>query len=131
MQEAPARHRFRPAVMKADAVAPDKREAWVTKQVAQGVEVLICHPRPVQTGPVKVVFMAYRKTAPGRRAQARGAEATARPDSVGTTRSRALTVNFERASDTIAEGQTLTVTVTLSAAPEAPVAASHCRAYGP
>ena len=49
-------------MVKADAVAPDKREAWVTKQVAQGVDVLICHPRLVQTGPVKVVFMAYRKT---------------------------------------------------------------------
>ena len=62
MQEAPARHGFRPAVMKADAVAPDKREAWVTKQVAQGVDVLICHPRLVHIGPVKVVLMAYRKT---------------------------------------------------------------------
>ena len=35
--------------MKADAVAPDKREAWVTKPGAQGVDVLLCHPRPVQT----------------------------------------------------------------------------------
>ena len=50
MQEAPARHGFRPGVMKADAVAPDKREAWVTKPVAQGVDVLICDPRLVQTG---------------------------------------------------------------------------------
>ena len=53
MQEAPARQRFRPAVMKADAVAPDKREAWVTKPVAQGVDVLLCHLRLVQTGPVR------------------------------------------------------------------------------
>ena len=41
---------FRSAVMKADAVAPDKREAWVAKQVEQGIDVLICHPRLVQTG---------------------------------------------------------------------------------
>ena len=41
---------FRSAVMKSDAVAPDKREAWVANQVAQGIDVLICHPRLVQTG---------------------------------------------------------------------------------
>ena len=44
------RHGFRVAVMKADAVAPDRREAWVADRVKQGVEVLICHPRLVQTG---------------------------------------------------------------------------------
>ena len=43
------RHGFKVAVPKADAVAPNKREAWVAKQVAQGVDVLICHPRLVQT----------------------------------------------------------------------------------
>ena len=36
--------------MKADAVAPDRREAWVADRVKQGVDVLICHPRLVQTG---------------------------------------------------------------------------------
>ena len=50
MQAFLTRHGFRAAVMKADQVAPDKREAWVAKQVAQGVDVLICHPRLVQTG---------------------------------------------------------------------------------
>ncbi len=50
MQAFLTRNGFRSAVMKADAAAPDKREAWVAKQVAQGVEVLICHPRLVQTG---------------------------------------------------------------------------------
>ena len=50
MQAFLTRHGFRSAVMKADQVAPDKREAWVAKQVAQGVDVLICHPRLVQTG---------------------------------------------------------------------------------
>ncbi len=44
------RNGFRSAVMKADAVAPDQRETWVAKQVAQGVDVLICHPRLIQTG---------------------------------------------------------------------------------
>ena len=44
------RHGFRVAVMKADAVAPERREAWVADRVKQGVDVLICHPRLVQTG---------------------------------------------------------------------------------
>ena len=44
------RHGFRVAVMKADAVAPDKREAWVAEKVKQGIDVLVCHPRLVQTG---------------------------------------------------------------------------------
>ena len=44
------RHGFRVAVMKADAVAPDRREAWVADRVKQGVDVLICHTRLVQTG---------------------------------------------------------------------------------
>ncbi len=50
MQEFLTKNGFRSAVMKADAVAPDKREAWVAKQVEQGIDVLICHPRLVQTG---------------------------------------------------------------------------------
>ena len=44
------RHGFRVAVMKADAVAPDRREAWVADKVKQGIDVLICHPKLVQTG---------------------------------------------------------------------------------
>ena len=43
-------HGFRVAVLKADSVAPDRREAWVEERVKQGVDVLICHPRLVQTG---------------------------------------------------------------------------------
>ena len=31
-------------------MAPDKREAWVAEKVKQGIDVLICHPRLVQTG---------------------------------------------------------------------------------
>ena len=50
MQAFLTKNGFRSAVMKADAVAPDKREAWVAKQVEQGIDVLICHPRLVQTG---------------------------------------------------------------------------------
>ncbi len=50
MQAFLTKNGFRSAVMKADAVAPDKREAWVANQVTQGIDVLICHPRLVQTG---------------------------------------------------------------------------------
>ena len=41
---------FRVAVLKADTVAPDRRESWVEERVKQGVDVVICHPRLVQTG---------------------------------------------------------------------------------
>ena len=44
------RHGFRVAVLKADTVAPDRRESWVEERVKQGVDVVICHPRLVQTG---------------------------------------------------------------------------------
>ena len=44
------RHGFRVAVMKADAVSPERREAWVADRVKQGIDVMICHPRLVQTG---------------------------------------------------------------------------------
>ncbi len=50
MDEILARHGFRVAVMKADVVAPDRREAWVADRVDEGIDVLICHPRLVQTG---------------------------------------------------------------------------------
>ena len=50
MDDILTRHGFRVAVMKADAVAPDRREAWVADKVKQGIDVLICHPRLVQTG---------------------------------------------------------------------------------
>ena len=44
------RHGFRVAVMKADAVPPERREAWVAQRVEEGVDVVVCHPRLVQTG---------------------------------------------------------------------------------
>ena len=50
MDDMLTRHGFRVAVMKADAVAPDRREAWVADRVKKGLDVLICHPRLVQTG---------------------------------------------------------------------------------
>ena len=50
MEDILVRHGFKTAVMKADAVAPDRREAWVADRVKEGVEVLVCHPRLVQTG---------------------------------------------------------------------------------
>ncbi len=50
MEDFLGRHGFRLAVMKADAVPPERREAWVAKRVEEGVDVLVCHPRLVQTG---------------------------------------------------------------------------------
>ena len=50
MDDILTRHGFRVAVMKADAVDPKRREAWVADKVKQGIDVLICHPRLVQTG---------------------------------------------------------------------------------
>ena len=50
MDDILTRHGFKVAVMKADAVAPDRREAWVADRVKAGVDVIICHPRLVQTG---------------------------------------------------------------------------------
>ena len=50
MDDILTRHGFSVAVMKADAVAPNRREAWVADKVQQGINVLICHPRLVQTG---------------------------------------------------------------------------------
>ena len=49
MDDILTRHGFRVAVMKADAVAPYRREAWVADKVKQGIDVLICHPRLMQT----------------------------------------------------------------------------------
>ena len=34
-----SRHGFRVAVMKADAVAPKRREAWVAEQMEKGIDV--------------------------------------------------------------------------------------------
>ena len=45
------RHGFRVAVMKADAVAPNRREAWVADKVKEGIDVLICHPQAGADGP--------------------------------------------------------------------------------
>ena len=50
MDDILTRHGFRVAVMKADAVTPNRREKWVADRVKQGIDVLICHPRLVQTG---------------------------------------------------------------------------------
>ena len=50
MDDILTRHGFKVAVMKADAVAPEKREAWVADRVKKGIDVMICHPKLVQTG---------------------------------------------------------------------------------
>ena len=36
--------------VKADAVAPERREGWVAQRVEEGVDVLVCHPWLAQTG---------------------------------------------------------------------------------
>ena len=58
MEEFLGRHGLRVTVMKADAVPPERREAWVAKRVEEGVDVLVCHPRLVQTGLDLVEFQA-------------------------------------------------------------------------
>ena len=50
LQDMLERHGIRSAVLKSDTVPPDRREVWVDGQVASGIDVLICHPRLVQTG---------------------------------------------------------------------------------
>ena len=50
MDDMLTRHGFRVPVMKAGTVAPERREAWVADKVKQGIDVMICHPRLVQTG---------------------------------------------------------------------------------
>ena len=50
MDDMLTRHGFRVAVMKADAVAPERREAWVADRVKQGIDVMICHPRLCRRG---------------------------------------------------------------------------------
>ena len=44
------REGFRVAVLKAGTVAADRREEWLNARVREGAEVLVCHPRLVQTG---------------------------------------------------------------------------------
>jgi SNF2 family DNA or RNA helicase len=41
---------LRPIILRADTVQPEKREAWLKAQVEKGGDVLLCHPRVVQTG---------------------------------------------------------------------------------
>ena len=40
---------LRISVLKAGTVPPDRREACVAQKVEEGIDVLICHPRLVQT----------------------------------------------------------------------------------
>jgi hypothetical protein len=44
------REGFRVAVLKANTVAADRREEWVAARAREGADVLLCHPRLVQTG---------------------------------------------------------------------------------
>ena len=43
-------HDHRATIMRSNAVPPERREAWVRDKVKDGIDVLICHPRLVQTG---------------------------------------------------------------------------------
>ena len=50
------REGLRVAVLKSHTTTAKKREAWVAKEVEKGVDVLICHPRIVQTGLDLIAF---------------------------------------------------------------------------
>jgi len=50
VEEVLAAEGIRVATLKADTVATDRREEWVTQAVKQGADVLLVHPRLVQTG---------------------------------------------------------------------------------
>ena len=41
---------LRVAVLKADTVPPDRREDWVNQRMREGIDVLVVHPKLVQTG---------------------------------------------------------------------------------
>lgn len=47
---------LRVRVLKSDTVRAEKREDWVADRVREGLDVLICHPRLVQTGLDLVAF---------------------------------------------------------------------------
>ena len=44
------RENLRTAVLKSGTVKSEQREEWVAQRVKEGVDVLICNPRLVQTG---------------------------------------------------------------------------------
>jgi superfamily II DNA or RNA helicase len=49
LQQILAREGIRTAVLRSN-VGTDKREAWYARQVKQGIQVVICHPKLVETG---------------------------------------------------------------------------------
>lgn len=56
LKELLGRAGLRAAVLKSHTTAAKKREAWVAKEVDKGLDVLICHPRVVQTGLDLIAF---------------------------------------------------------------------------
>ena len=50
------REGLRTAVLKSKTVSAKKREAWVEREVELGVDIIICHPRIVQTGLDLIAF---------------------------------------------------------------------------
>ena len=50
------REGLKTAVLKSKTVSAKKREAWVEREVELGVDIIICHPRIVQTGLDLIAF---------------------------------------------------------------------------
>ena len=50
------RNGLKTAVLKSKTVSAKKREAWVGREVELGVDIIICHPRIVQTGLDLIAF---------------------------------------------------------------------------
>ncbi len=50
LQSILARQGIRAAVLRANTVSPEKREAWLADRVKEGVDACLAHPRLVQTG---------------------------------------------------------------------------------
>ena len=50
MEEFLKREGIRTAVLRSSSPASERREAWVAERVKEGIDVLICNPRLVQTG---------------------------------------------------------------------------------
>ena len=80
MDDMLTQHGFRVAVMNAEAVAPERREAWVAIKVKQGIDVLICHPGWCRLASTRSTSRPSCDTRPitpstscGRRPAARGA----------------------------------------------------------
>jgi hypothetical protein len=50
LEEITRRRGFHPAVLRADKVPPEEREAWIAERLREGADLLLCHPKVVETG---------------------------------------------------------------------------------